>query len=49
VLPDTIGGLGRVRITAAKDTCTLSGTFTPALSDSCNDAGVSGKVYVSTY
>ncbi len=46
------GGLGRIRISAATATCTLAGTFTPALTSGCTAStapGVQGQAFVATY
>jgi hypothetical protein len=47
-----VGGPGRIRISAAALTCTLSGTFTPALAAGCAvtpPPGTDGRVYISRF
>jgi hypothetical protein len=45
------GGLGRVRITVNRTTCSLSGTFNPPLSNGCTPTpgGVPGRVFVGPF
>jgi hypothetical protein len=42
------GGLGRIRISAGA-TCSLTGTFTPALASGCSPASMAERVFVATY
>jgi hypothetical protein len=43
------GGLGRIRLSATQSSCTLSGSFSPALRSGCAAASSSGFAYVGTY
>ena len=46
------GGLGRIRVSATAGTCTLGGTFAPALVSGCTVTpapGADGRTYVSAF
>jgi hypothetical protein len=43
------GGLGRIRISAHESTCTLAGTFEPALASGCAPSDVAERTYVATF
>lgn len=43
------GGLGRIRISANRATCTLSGMFSPVLASGCMPAAMAERVYVTAY
>jgi hypothetical protein len=44
-----VGGVGRIRVSVTPSTCTLNGTFTPALASGCTAASKSGATYVGVY
>ena len=46
------GGVGRIRVTSVTATCSLAGTFTPALVSACTPttgSGTPGRVYVAAW
>ena len=46
------GGLGRVRVSALAEECTLAGRIAPAPEDACNPSpagGTAGTAYVARY
>ena len=43
------GGLGRIRVSVDPASCTLSGSFNPALQAGCNPVGAAGFAYVGVY
>ncbi|MDB4928928.1 MAG: hypothetical protein JWM10_1412, partial [Myxococcaceae bacterium] len=50
--PGGNGGPGRIRVTAGTSTCTLAGTFSPALVSGCAPTpapGTAGRAYVGAY
>lgn len=50
--PGGAGGLGRIRVSALPELCTLTGTLDPAPVSGCTPtpgAGTSGRIYVGVY